>query len=107
MINPSKSDWKRYQQKIREWQERYIEKLVLEYADYLRSNLPASVKFWELEKRIKRDKKNPGVQIEVSKSEMFWDIIRLLRIGVISIEDLAEFSEDLKKEIENNLALSK
>lgn len=107
MINPSKSDWKRYQQKNREWQERYIEKLVLEYADYLRSNLPASVKFWELEKRIKRDKKNPGVQIEVSKSEMFWDIIRLLRIGVISIEDLAEFSEDLKKEIENNLDLSK
>ncbi|RRD94212.1 multidrug transporter [Clostridiales bacterium COT073_COT-073] len=105
-MNPSKSDWKRYQQKIGKWQERYIEKLVLEYADYLRSDLPASVKFWELEKRIKRDKKNPGVLIEVSKSEMLWDIVRLLRIGVISIEDLVDFSEDLKKEVEDKSGLS-
>ncbi len=40
MTTPSKRDWKLYQEKIKEWQERYIEKLVKEYADYLCSEIP-------------------------------------------------------------------
>lgn len=64
-----------YQEKIWEWQEHYMEKLVKEYADYLCSEIPASTKFWELEKRIKRDKKNPGVLVELSKSDMLWDSV--------------------------------
>lgn len=38
-----------------------MEKLVKEYADYLCGDLPASTKFWEIEKRIKRDRKTPAV----------------------------------------------
>lgn len=98
MITPSKRDWKLYQEKIKEWQEHYMEKLVKEYADYLCSEIPASTKFWELEKRIKRDKKNPGVLIELSKSDMLWDIVGLIRRNVITIEDLVEFSDELKNE---------
>lgn len=96
MTTPSKRDWKLYQEKIKEWQECYMEKLVREYADYLCSNLPASTKFWELEKRIKLDKKNPGVLIELSKSDMFWDIAELIRLNVITMEDLMDFSDDLR-----------
>lgn len=96
MIEPSKRDWKLFREKIGGWQERYMENLVKEYADYLRSDLPASTKFWELEKRIKRDRKTPGVCIELRKSNMFWDIAQLIHDGVISMDDLQAFSEDVK-----------
>lgn len=99
MITPSKRDWKLYQEKIKEWQEHYMEELVKEYADYLCSEIPASTKFWELEKRIRQDKKNPGVLIELRKSSMLWDIAGLLHRNIITMEDLAEFSDELKEAI--------
>ena len=99
MTTPSKRDWKLYQEKIKEWQEHYMEKLVKEYADYLCSEIPASTKFWELERRIKQDKKNPGVLIELSKSDMLWDIVGLIRRNIITTEDLGEFSNELKEEV--------
>lgn len=99
MVEPSKRDWKLYREKIGEWQEHYMEKLVKEYADYLCSDLPASTKFWEIEKRIKRDKKTPGVCIELRKSDMFWDIAGLINDKVISMDDLEEFSDDLKEAV--------
>lgn len=99
MPEPSKRDWKLYQERIKEWQEHYMERLVKEYVDYLCSELPASTKFWELEKRIKQDKKNPGVLIELSKSDMFWDIAKLIRCNVIVMEDLADFSDDLREAV--------
>lgn len=76
-----------------------MEKLVKEYADYLCSDLPASTKFWEIEKRIKRDRKTPGVCIELRKSDMFWDIAELINDKVISMDDLEEFGDDLKEAV--------
>lgn len=99
MVEPSKRDWKLYREKIGEWQEHYMEQLVKEYADYLRSDLPASTKFWEIEKRIKRDRKTPGVCIELRKSDMFWDIAGLINDKVISMDDLEEFSDALKEAV--------
>ena len=99
MVEPSKRDWKLYREKIGEWQEHYMEKLVKDYADYLCSDLPASTKFWEIEKRIKRDRKTPGVCIELRKSDMFWDIAGLINDKVISMDDLEEFSNDLKEAV--------
>ena len=99
MVEPSKRDWKLYREKIGEWQEHYMEQLVKEYADYLCSDLPASTKFWEIEKRIKTDIKTPGVCIELRKSDMFWDIAGLINDKVISMDDLEEFSDDLKEAV--------
>lgn len=99
MFEPSKRDWKLYREKIGDWQEHYMEKLVKEYADYLCSDLPASTKFWEMEKRIRRDRKTPGVCIELRKSDMFWDIAGLINDKVISMDDLEEFSDDLKEAV--------
>ena len=76
-----------------------MEKLVKEYADYLYSDLPASTKFWEIEKRIKRDRKTLGVCIELRKSDMFWSIAGLIKDKVISMDDLEEFSDDLKEAV--------
>ena len=97
----SKKDWKLYREKLPGWQERYMEKLVKEYIEMLSNDdKPASEKFWTLEKRIKNDRKHPGVIIEVSKSGALDDIIRFIALDVITYDDLADFSEDLKKDIE-------
>ena len=100
-MNISKKDWKLYREKLPGWQERHMEGLVKEYIDILSSDeKEASDKFWELEERIKKDKKHPGVLIEVRKSNALYDIIRFIALDVITYDDLADFSEDLKKDIE-------
>ena len=95
----SKRDWKLYREKLPEWQEAFMEKLVAEYVEYLTSDEPASTKFWEMEKRIKRDKKNPGVWIEVNKQDMPFDLLRLLQEEVITVDDLEDFSNDVKEAV--------
>ncbi len=99
MMEILKSDWKKYREKISGWQEHYMERLVEEYITFLSSGQPASDKFWELEKRIKQDKKCPGVLIEMRKSSAIYDIVRLIGYKVISLDDLEEFSDDLKEAV--------
>ena len=59
-----------------------------EYIDMLNGNGNASDKFWELEERIKKDKKHPGVMLELSKGNMIFDIVALINSGVITTADL-------------------
>lgn len=92
----SKSDWKLYRERIADWQERYMEGLIKQYIELLSSPGNASDHFWELEERIKKDKKHPGVLIELKKSDSYWDIASLVNKKVIMMEDLADFSEDLR-----------
>ena len=93
----SKTDWKLFKEKLPGWQEAYMERLNNEYVALLTSNEKASDKFWALDERIRRDKKTPGVQLQLIKSEVAWDLVALIRDGVISTEDLNGFSEDLKE----------
>lgn len=96
----SKKDWKLFREKLAGWQENYMAQLNKEYMALLSSeDKKASAKFWELEKRIKKDKKHPGVIIEMSKSQAIWNIVDLIRLDVITYEDLAEFSDDLKQAV--------
>ena len=100
MHDISKSGWKRYRKKIGDWQERYMEQLIKGYALCLSSDCTASEKFWELERRIQKDKKHPGVLIDIQKSSMLYDILHLIDFHVITMEDLKDFSEDLQEDIQ-------
>jgi hypothetical protein len=91
----SKSDSKLFREKVPEWQEHYMEQLIKEYIKLLSAPGNASNHFWELEKRIKMDKKHPGVLIEMRKSNAIWDVAMYIRDGVITINDLDGFSNDL------------
>ena len=96
----SKKDWKLFRERLADWQENYMEGLVKEYANFLNDDKkPASEKFWELEKRIKEDKRHPGVIIEMSKSAAIWDIVRLIRLKVITYDNLSDFSDELQQEV--------
>lgn len=94
-IEIKKSDWKLFRERLPGWQEKYMEKLVAEYADYLNSDAPASTKFWEMEKRIKEDKRRPGVLLSLEKKHVDWDLMRLMKDGAITEEDLEGFSQEL------------
>lgn len=72
-----------------------MERLTKEYIDLLNSPGNASDHFWELEKRIKQDKKNPGVLIEMRRSTAIWDIAIYVGNKVITLDELEGFSEDL------------
>ncbi len=103
-MNISKKDWKLFRERLSDWQENYMEGLVKEYVNFLNDDKkPASDKFWELEKRIKEDKGHPGVIMEMSKSEVIWDIVRLIRLKVITYDDLSDFSDELQMEVKEYL----
>ena len=102
----SKRDWKLFREKVPVWQENYMESLINEYIMFLSDkNKNASDKFWNLEKRIKEDKRHPGVLMELRKSEAIWDIAYLIRLKVIEYEDLEDFSDELKIEVKRILEL--
>ena len=70
-----------------------------EYIELLSGDGDPSEKFWQLEKRIRSDKRNPGVQIEMTRTNFLYNIIALINNNVISIEDLKDFSDELKKTV--------
>ena len=92
----SEKDWKIFRSKIAGWQEAYMDKLNKEYMGILNGEGNPSDKFWKLEKRIREDKKDCGVQCEMSRSNQFSIMISLLNEGAITMEDLDDFSDDLK-----------
>ena len=96
----SKSDWKLFRERVVDWQEAYMERLVNEYMDLLDGAENASDKFWKLEERIKKDKKHPGVMLELSKGNMIFDIGALINSDVIITADLADFSDELKESVD-------
>lgn len=95
----SERDWKIFRKKIPDWQERYMERLEAEYIVLLQNEKSASAKFWELEKRIKQDKKSAGVIIDMRRSTAINNIVNLVLDEVISLDDLEEFSDDLKEAV--------
>ena len=74
-----------------------MEKLIEEYKALLATNEPASEKFWSLEKRIKRDKKDTGVLAQdMSRSNMRFLMMDLINEGAITEADLEGFSGEYK-----------
>ena len=95
----SKKDWKLYREKIGGWQENYMDRLNKEYVRLLSEEGPASEKFWKLENRIREDRRKPGVLIEVRKQKMVDQILMLLNDKAIDMDDLREFSDELRETI--------
>lgn len=93
----SEKDWKVFRSKISGWQEAYMEKLNREYIELLSGEGDASEKFWALEKRIRQDKKDCGVQCEMSRSNQFYIMLSLLNEGAITLDELSDFSGDLQE----------
>ena len=100
----SEKDWKIFRSKIAGWQEAYMDRLIEEYKAILNSDALSSDKYWALRKRIYDDYKSPGVLArDVSRSNMFIILLGLLRDQAITMDDLDEFSDELKEDLQQLL----
>ena len=70
-----------------------------EYIEILSRDGSAAQNFWDLENRVFKDKRSVGVVIDMRRSKMLINILDLLEDHVINLEDLDEFSEELRKEV--------
>ena len=108
MYQVIEKDWKLFRKLLPGWQEAYMERLTMEYIELLSSDRQASDKFWELDKRIKQDKRCTGVLArDVKRSNMFQLIINLIYEEAISEDDLNEFSEDLRDAVNTRLKIDR
>lgn len=101
----SKADWKLFQDRLRLWQENYMERLIEEYVKMLQGPENASSKFWQLDRKLKSDRLNPGVSLVLDKQEVINDLVNMIKIGVITLDDLEGFSEGLIHEVKRLAAL--
>lgn len=97
--NVKEADWRLFRSRFPIWQEAYMERLNREYIALLSETGSASEKFWELERRMREDKRRGGVVMRMSRSNMELDLLSLLSDGVISVADLDGFSEELREKL--------
>ena len=45
--------------------------------------------------------------MEMSKSDVIWDIVRLIRLKVITYDDLSDFSDELQVEVKRKLEMNR
>lgn len=81
-------DWKLFRSRVSGWQKAYMDRLNKEYIELLSGEGNASDKFWALEERINKDKKDKGVILRKSRSQMLSNILSLIEEGAIGYEDL-------------------
>ena len=94
------SDWKLFRRKIADWQEAYITQLNREYIQILSREGSSAQNFWDVEKRIRKDRRKVGVECEMRRSVMMTNIISLIDEGAISLDDLQEFSDELREQVQ-------
>jgi len=97
MSIPTKADWTLFQSLLPQWQERFMSRLCDKYAAVLTGPYRGSEAFWEVKRFIRQDVKRIGVMGGVEKSEMPNIIADLLRDQVITVEDLADFSDGCRE----------
>ena len=98
MYQSEEKDWKLYREKLPEWQEAYMERLIKEYDELLNSDKAATEKYWSLDKRIRADRQSFGVRVNEESGSKLKNILTGLIIEhVISVDDLHDFSEELRE----------
>ena len=101
MADPAKADWTLFQSLLPQWQERFMSRLCDKYAAVLTGPYRGSEAFWEVKRLIRQDMKRIGAMGGVEQSEVACIIADLLREQVITAEDLADFSNEVKGTVNN------
>ena len=70
-----------------------------EYIELLSGDGDPSEKFWQLDKRIRSDKRNPGIQLQMTRTNFIYNIIALINNDVISMKNLEDSSDELTETI--------
>lgn len=93
-------DWKLFRNRIADWQEAYMGRLIEGYIELLSEDGNPSERFWELDKRIRQDRKASGVSVTMARSKLVGNLVALRLEGAISESDLEGFSDPLREAVE-------
>ena len=99
MYSVKESDWKLFKKLLPEWQERFMERLIGEYAKMIAGQGLASDRFWKLQGRLQKDVRNVGVRADMRRSGMVMNLLSLLHEGAITKDDLDGFSDELRQSL--------
>ena len=99
MYSVKESDWKLFRKLLPEWQERYMGRLLGEYARMIAGQGLASDRFWNLQERLQKDVRKIGVRAEMKRSVMLMNLQSLLQEGAIANDDLDGFSDELRQSL--------
>ena len=97
MSIPTEEDWMLFQSLLPQWQERFTTRLCDEYVAILTGPYRGSEAFWKVKRLIRKDMKRIRVMGGIEKNEMPDIIAALLRDQVITVDDLADFSDGFRQ----------
>ena len=99
------SDWKKFSAMLPIWRERYLAgrnaRIVRKLSDPKKSE---TERFWDAAEQIQKEAKTLRRCLDdLSRSKMWLRLMEMRASGMIRQEDLAEFSEELQKQIFHDL----
>ncbi|MBR0485031.1 MAG: multidrug transporter [Oscillospiraceae bacterium] len=98
----TENDRKLFRTRLAKWQEAYYTRLVREYTELLNGDGTPGEKIYELEQRVQNERKHSGVRLpfRMSRSMVIRNLCFLLRNPVTRADDLKDFSDELKEQIQ-------
>jgi len=101
MEKVSKSDWKKFEELIPGWRDRYLEAQTQALGKQISdSRINPTERFWKTEEEIKRVARDLQSCLDgYSKGTVRERMRLMLRAGIMQPEDLADFSEDLRDDM--------
>lgn len=93
-MDNQEKDWELYKSKLGKWQEDYADRLIKEYMKILTGKGSAAERLAALKGRTEGDFAGIGLTLVPNEEEMLFDLIDLVREGVITMDDVGDFSEE-------------
>jgi hypothetical protein len=95
------SDWKKFSAMLPIWRERYLADRNARIAGILTDSKKSETeRFWDAEEQIRNEAKTLRACLDdLSRSKMWLRLMAMRAAGMIRREDLAEFSDELQKQI--------
>ena len=95
------SDWKKFSAMIPIWRDRYLAERNARIVRVLsNANKTETERFWHAEEQIRKEAKVLRRCLDdISRSKMWLHLMEMRAVGMIRREDLADFSEELQKQV--------
>jgi len=105
MTNPKESDWKQYSSIVEELRERYLKEKNQGFINMLSDpDKNATENFWDTLEKMKEETKTLELCLgKHSRSSMFIQMLAMCTHGMLTNEDLANFSEELQDSLKKCL----
>lgn len=100
------SDWKKFSASLEPWRERYLARINARLTQVLTDPRQTETeRFWAAHELIKKEAKTLQRCLDdLSRSKMWLRLVEMRAAGMIRREDLAGFSEELQRQVFDELS---